>query len=169
MHPLHPSHHLMFTTMRSSRLLLLSGSLLALAACGGNADTGAGDTTTPAQGSASASGAGAAPTGELTPDAGGKIITVQMETDDAGNNKFDPADFDAKKGDVIRYTLKAGVHNVHFLADSNAGKTGLPAATQMLQLPGQTVDVKVDWAPGTYYYQCDPHALLGMKGHVRVQ
>ena len=157
--------------MLSKRIVLLSGSILALAACGKGADKGTTDTTGAAQGSAAAAPAGgAAPTGaELTPDAGGKVITVQMETDDAGNNKFDPADFEAKKGDVIRYTLKGGVHNVHFLADSNAGKTGLPAASQMLQLPGQTVDVKVDWAPGAYYYQCDPHALLGMKGHVRVQ
>ena len=32
----------------------------------------------------------------------------------------------------------------------------------------QTFDVKVTFAPGTYYYQCDPHALLGMKGHLKV-
>ena len=43
------------------------------------------------------------------------------------------------------------------------------AAGDMMQLPGQTYDVKVTWAPGTYYYQCDPHALLGMKGHLKVE
>ena len=158
--------------MLSKRIALLSGSLLALAACGGG-EKGTTDTTGAAQGSAAAApagGAAAAPTGaELTPDPGGKVITVQMETDEAGTNKFDPADFEAHKGDVIRYTLKSGVHNVHFVADSNAGKPGLPAASAMLQLPGQTVDIKVDWAPGTYYYQCDPHALLGMIGHVKVE
>ncbi|MFL5576746.1 MAG: plastocyanin/azurin family copper-binding protein [Gemmatimonadaceae bacterium] len=39
----------------------------------------------------------------------------------------------------------------------------------MLQLPGQTIDVKVNWAPGTHYFQCDPHAALGMVGHVKVE
>jgi plastocyanin len=29
--------------------------------------------------------------------------------------------------------------------------------------------VKVTWAPGSYYYQCDPHAALGMVGRVEVE
>jgi plastocyanin len=36
-------------------------------------------------------------------------------------------------------------------------------------MPGQTYDFKVLLEPGTYYFQCDPHALLGMKGHVKVE
>jgi plastocyanin len=60
------------------------------------------------------------------------------------------------------------VHNVNFLADSNPGKTGLPPMSGLLQLPGQTHDIAVSFAEGTYYYQCDPHAALGMKGHVKV-
>jgi plastocyanin len=113
--------------------------------------------------------ASAATTGEnLTPDAGGKIIEVQMLTDEQGNNKFEPAHIEARPGDVIRYSLKTGVHNVNFPADSNSGKSGLPAAGQLLQLPGQAYDVKVTWAPGSYYFHCDPHALLGMKGHLEV-
>jgi plastocyanin len=27
----------------------------------------------------------------------------------------------------------------------------------------------VTMAPGKYYFQCDPHAALGMKGHVEVE
>jgi plastocyanin len=107
--------------------------------------------------------------GEATPDAGGKIITVEMTSDEKGNY-FTPKKVEAKVGDVVRYTLKVGVHNVHFLPDSNPGKTGLPAPSDMLQLPGQTHDLKVAgaFAPGTYYFQCDPHALLGMQGHLIV-
>ena len=61
------------------------------------------------------------------------------------------------------------MHNVHFLADSNAGVPNLPEASDMLQLPGQTFDVPVNFAAGkTYYFQCDPHALLGMQGHLKV-
>ena len=158
-------------TNRISRLLLATtaGMLFTLSACGG--DKAATDTAQSAASTATDANAGAAAGGaqQLTPDAGGKVIDVQMLTDEQGNNKFDPNKFDAAKGDVIRYHLKTGVHNVHFLPDSNPGKTGLPAASELLQLPGQTHDVKVSFEPGTYYFQCDPHALLGMVGHVTVK
>jgi len=125
----------------------------------------------PAEGTGASASATATTTagGEQTPDAGGRVIPIEMLTDEQGNNVFRPADVTAKRGDVLRYTLVSGVHNVHFLADSNPGKPGLPAAGDMLQLNGQTYDVKVTWAPGRYYYQCDPHALLGMIGHVTIQ
>ena len=152
-------------TMKRPILTTSLAATALLAACGGSKN--AGDTTQAAGATTSAAATTAG--GEQTPDAGGKVITVQMMTDEAGQNRFDPAQIDAKKGDVIRYTLKVGVHNVHFLPDSNPGASGLPAApSDMLQLPGQTYDVKATWAPGTYYFQCDPHALLGMKGHVKV-
>jgi plastocyanin len=98
----------------------------------------------------------------------GKVITVQVTTDEKGNY-FSPAEIEAKEGDVLRFTLVTGVHNVHFLADSNAGKSGLPPASDMLQLPGQTYDVPLTFGEGTFYFQCDPHVALGMKGHVKVE
>ena len=107
--------------------------------------------------------------GPVQPAPGGKIITVEMITDEKGNNIFRPAEFEAHKGDVIRYSLVVGVHNVNFLPDSNAGVAGLPGQAPMLQMPGQTFDVLVTWDPGRYYFQCDPHALLGMIGHVKVE
>ena len=161
--------------MRMERLLLATSAALAFTlttACGKTEQREAQDSAqNPAAASDTGAGAGAGAGGsaQMTPDAGGKVIEVQMLTDEQGNNKFEPAHFDAAKGDVIRYTLKTGVHNAHFLPDSNPGKSGLPAAGPLLQLPGQTYDVKVSWEPGTYYYQCDPHALLGMKGHVTVK
>jgi plastocyanin len=142
-------------------------AVLALAACGGK-ETPASENAqqpAPAPAAAAASGFGE----NLTPDAGGKVIDVQLMTDDQGNNKFSPNDIEAHQGDVIRFTLKTGVHNVDFLPDSNTIKTGLPAASALLQLPGQTVDLKVVLAPGKYYFQCDPHAALGMKGRLEVE
>ena len=112
-----------------------------------------------------------APAGAATssgPAAGGKVIVVKLITDGT-SNRFEPNEIEAHKGDVIRYTLAVGVHNVHFLPDSNPGKTGLPPASDMLQLPGQTYDLPVTFAPGKYYFQCDPHALLGMQGHLKVE
>jgi plastocyanin len=133
---------------------------LAIAACARKESSGGTDSAAP-QGAASASSAPAAP-------ATGKVVVVELNSDAAGNY-FKPANFEAHRGDVIRFTLKSGVHNVHFLADSNAGKSNLPAASDMLQLPDQTLDIPVNFAPGTYYFQCDPHAALGMMGHVKVE
>ena len=142
----------------------------ALAAAGTLTVTACGGDRAPANETATSQPAGSATSasGPASPDAGGKTILVEMETDAAGVNKFEPAQVEAKRGDVIRFTLISGVHNVHFLPDSNPGKAGLPAAGALLQLPHQTYDVKVAWEPGRYYFQCDPHALLGMMGHVVV-
>jgi plastocyanin len=161
--------------MQMRRVLALATLVAAAtaAACKGGEQSGGASADTPA--AVSGTGGGAAPSsggnafGEQTPDAGGQIITVQMITDDKGN-RFEPAEISAKRGDVIRYTLQAGVHNVHFLADSNAGRSGFPTQpSELLQLPGQTQDVKVTFASGKYFFQCDPHAALGMVGHVNVQ
>jgi plastocyanin len=111
----------------------------------------------------------ATPGSPLTPAAGGKVIVVEMTTDAAGNNKFTPGDFEANRGDVMRFTLGSGVHNANFLADSNRTLTNAPAASPLLQLPGQTYDIAVDFPAGRYFLQCDPHALLGMVGHVTVK
>ena len=98
----------------------------------------------------------------------GDTIIVEAWTDGTGNY-FKPNKIEAHPGDVLRYVLKVGVHNVHFLPDSNEVKTGLPPASEMLQLPGQTYDVAVTMPAGKYYFQCDPHAALGMKGHLEVE
>ena len=132
-------------------------------ACGGGETQPAADTM-----QMPAPAAAAAPAGPQTPDAGGRIDTVGMYTD-ADGNYFKPKDFTVHQGDVIRFVLGSGVHNASFPADSNAGATGLPAASDYLQLPGQTYDVKVTFKPGTYFYQCDAHALLGMVGHITVE
>lgn len=105
------------------------------------------------------------------PDAAatGDVITVEMITDETGSY-YKPKEFEAHPGDIIRFTLTVGVHNAHFVADSNAGVSNLPPATEMLQLPGQSVDVIVPNAPGKrLFFQCDPHAALGMIGYVKVE
>ena len=134
-------------------VLALTAAVL-LAACGGKSDT-----ATPA-----AAGTPAA----AAPSATGKIITIEMISD-ANGNRFVPAEVEAHRGDVLRFSVTVGVHNVNFLPDSNAAVQNLPAASDMLQLPGQTFDVPVTFAAGkTYYFQCTPHALLGMQGHLKV-
>lgn len=98
----------------------------------------------------------------------GRIIRIEMVTDEKGNY-FSPAKVEAHRGDVLRFVLRTGVHNVHFLPDSNPGKTGLPPASDFLQLPGQEWDLPVTLAEGHYVFQCDPHAALGMIGRLEVE
>jgi plastocyanin len=152
-----PNHN----PLHSMRVLAL-GALFVLAGCKGA------EQTKPADSSPSAAPSAPGPSGEVTPAPGGKVVVVEMVTDET-SSRFSPSEFEVHKGDVIRYTLKVGVHNVNFLPDSNTIKTGLPATSEMLQLPGQTHDILVTMAPGKYYFQCDPHAALGMKGHVEVE
>ncbi len=157
--------------MRSSRIacrpevIVFAVALLGLA-CGG--DQKAATEKAPAA-AAAAPSAVTFSTSPLSPDPGGKVVTVELYSDAIGNY-FKPAEVHAKPGDVIRYTLKVGVHNVHFLADSNAGRSSYPQLpSDMLQLPGQTLDFAVKMPAGSYYFQCDPHVALGMKGHLIVQ
>ena len=142
--------------MRNNLTLLLG--VATLFACGKGEKTSAADTAS----------ANASTGGEAKPAAGGKVIVVEA-TSDAKGNYFTPNDIEAHRGDILRFTLKVGVHNVNFLPDSNAGKAGLPPASEMLQLPGQTIDIPVNFEKGKYYFQCDPHAALGMKGHLEVE
>jgi plastocyanin len=153
----------MYARQKLALFLAVFGTTV-LAACGGSGgDAGGDSTSSPSPAAQPATG------GPQTPDLGGKVIVVEMMTDAEGNNKFSPNEFEAHQGDVIRFTLVQGVHNAHFVADSSPGVQGLPAVGQLLQVPGQTEDVKVTWAPGRYFFQCDPHALLGMVGRVEVE
>lgn len=131
--------------------------------CGGK-EKAASDQTSAPSASATPSTTAGGPTATPT----GKVVVVTLSSDEKGNY-FEPAKFEVHRGDVIRFTLKTGVHNVHFLPDSNPGKVNLPPPSDMLQLPGQTLDMPVNLAPGKYYFQCDPHAATGMMGHVEVE
>ena len=92
-----------------------------------------------------------------------------MTSDVAGVNRFSPSAIEAHLGDTLRFTLRTGVHNVHFHADKNPPGAALPRAGPILQFPGQTYDVEVTWQKGTYVFMCHPHASSGMEGSVEVR
>ncbi len=138
-----------------------AAAALLLVACGGEkaatTDSAAGGASTPS----------AAPSDAPKPT--GTVITIEMITDETGNY-FKPKKIEAKPGDVLKFVLVAGVHNVHFLADSNPGVPNLPPVSMFAQLPGQEILVPVNFKAGkSYYFQCDPHALLGMVGKLEVE
>jgi plastocyanin len=135
------------------------GLTVALGACGTQGDAVAKEAA-PAAPEAGA----AAPSVAAT----GTVIDVKLITDEKGNY-FEPAQISAKQGDVIRFTLVSGVHNVSFPAANNANASNLPETSPYLQLPGQTHDLLVELPAGEYAFQCDPHAALGMVGTLTVQ
>ncbi len=102
------------------------------------------------------------------PQAAGRVIEVRMVTDEKGNY-FDPAEITAKQGDVLRFRLVTGVHNVSFSATGDAGGAGLPQPSSLLDSAGQTLDVPVRLAPGEYAFRCDPHMPFEMVGKLTVQ
>lgn len=164
--------------MKTNTLWKLSalGMIAFAAACGEKKaeQTTTGETTAAPAESAAPTGA-AAPATEavgatVTPDPGGKVIDVHMKTTQGGaSGVFEPADFTAKKGDVIRFINDGGAaHNVNFQIDQNAGNASLPGPSPYMTGAGQSWEMKVDMAPGTYPYHCDPHAVTGMKGVMTV-
>jgi plastocyanin len=100
----------------------------------------------------------------------GTVHTVRMTTTQGGaSGTFEPANLTVKKGDVIKYVSEGNAaHNVSFPADQNPGKSNLPGVGPY-KTNGETYELQVAMDPGTYNYQCDPHAAMGMKGTLTVQ
>ena len=95
------------------------------------------------------------------PAATGNIIEVKMITDDKGNY-YEPAAIHAETGDVLRFTIVSGVHNVNFLPDSNAGKQGLPPASELLQ---RMDDARKEFSDddAERHAQCDPEGEVPLE------
>jgi plastocyanin len=60
----------------------------------------------------------------------------------------------------IKVEDKASIHNFHLIGPGLNKKTGI-------SFTGETTWT-IKLKPGTYTYQCDPHASSGMKGHFKV-
>ncbi|HEV2148647.1 MAG TPA: plastocyanin/azurin family copper-binding protein [Longimicrobiaceae bacterium] len=138
------------------------GMLAFVAACGG-AEAPAAE--------ASSAAVPAAATVEAAAPAGveGNVVEVKMISTPNGSGIFEPAEITVRKGDVLRFVTDGGsAHNVSFPAAENAGASNLPPASSYIMAAGQSVDVPVTMGAGSYTYQCDPHAMMGMKGKVNV-
>jgi plastocyanin len=89
---------------------------------------------------------------------------VQVTVGAEGEMRFEPDTVTLHRDDVVRFVAFSGVHNVHFPKEANPGAAHLPAVSDWLLREGDHYELKVELAPGTYHFQCDPHALMGMKG-----
>lgn len=137
--------------MRFGRGVLAVLGLAVVAACGA-----AGDAAT-VEGSRAA--------GPTVP-ATGTVVEVKMMS--IGGEKFGPEELTVRRGDVVRFVLESGVHNVSFPASENPSGVSLPDASPYLQVPGQYHDVFIDFPAGEYTFHCDPHVFLGMVGTLTV-
>lgn len=144
------------------------GMLALAAACGGGGDEKAPETSPPD----AASPAPPPSSPEATAATGqGQVHEVRaVTTQNGASGVFEPANITVRKGDTIRWiTDGAAAHNVSFPPAENAGAANLPGPGPYLTTAGQTYDIQVNMDPGTYNYQCDPHAVTGMKGTITVQ
>jgi plastocyanin len=144
------------TLSRTMGFAMLSTALFA-GACGGT-DAPA-NTAVAAEPAVSAAAAPA-------PATAGDVVEVKMIS--GRGEVFEPADITVKRGDVVRFVLVSGVHNVSFPARQNPGGITLPKSSPYLQAPGQSYDLTVDLPAGQYHYQCDPHVAMGMVGTITV-
>lgn len=148
------------------------GMLAFVAACGGGDKPAEGGEQGAAPAGGATAEAPAAPAGEAAaPATQGTVHTVRMVTTQGGaSGQFEPADLTVKKGDIVRFVNDGGAqHNASFPAADNPGAANLPQATPYLAAAEQTADVQITMDAGTYTYQCDPHAAMGMKGKITVQ
>lgn len=153
------------TRMRTMFVLPALGLLALTAACGG----GDNQTQAPATDAPAAAPAAEAPAAAPAAATGADVKLHMATTQGGASGVFEPATLTVKKGDVLVLTSDGvAMHNLSFNTPENAGKAGLPAPTPYLSA-GQEVRVPVTMDPGTYTFQCDPHATLGMKGTLTVQ
>jgi plastocyanin len=93
---------------------------------------------------------------------------VEVRMTSIGGEKFGPEELTVRRGDVVRFVLESGVHNVSFPAAENPDGVRLPETSPYLQVPGQHHDVLIDLPAGEYTFHCDPHVFLGMVGKLTV-
>jgi plastocyanin len=145
------------------------GMLAFAAACGGS-DAPASEGADAAASASPAAEATAPAAEQAAPAARGNVVEVKMvSTNNGASGVFEPAEINVKKGDVVRFVSGGGsAHNVSFPAAENAGASNLPGASPYVTTAGQSVDVQVTMDAGSYNFQCDPHAMMGMKGKLNV-
>jgi plastocyanin len=130
--------------------MLVGVLLFAASSCGGD-DSSSSDGTTEA--STTSEGAGSA-AGTLKGETGpGFTIEVSMNGEDAESVPAGTYTLDVED--------KSEMHNFHLIGP------GVDEEVTDLAFVGEkTVEVTLE--PGTYTYQCDPHAAQGMKGTFEV-
>jgi manganese oxidase len=102
-----------------------------------------------------------------------RVIDVAIH-DDGGRLRFEPADIEVRRGDVVRWTMGDATmpHNVEFVR--NAAPDGVELGDTWigpyLMKAGESYELVVDerFRDGTYRFVCSPHVAMGMSGTMTV-
>ena len=132
-------------------VLAVAALTLGMTACGGDDSSSSDDTTTEATSTD--------PTGSRS--GGAASGTLQGETGPGFTIEVSQNGADAESVKAGTYTLdvedKSDMHNFHLIGP------GVDEEVTDVGFVGEK-SVTVTLEPGTYTYQCDPHAASGMKG-----
>lgn len=101
-----------------------------------------------------------------------RTIVVTMK-DDGNQLRFEPANVEVRRGDVIRF-VQEGVmpHNVQLVRNSapSGVDVGEYWSGPYLAKQGEVYEMEIDerFADGEYEYVCVPHLAMGMQGSITV-
>lgn len=132
--------------------------VLVASACGGGSSSSGGETTTPEATST---------TEAMTTTEGGPSTSAELDGEVGPGFEIEVKQRgeDAESVKAGTYTLKvedkADIHNFHLVGP------GVDQEVTSVPFEGEKT-VTVTLEPGTYTYQCDPHASQGMKGTFEV-
>jgi plastocyanin len=132
--------------------------VLVASACGGGSSSAGGETTTTEATST---------TGAMTTTEGGPSTSAELDGEVGPGFEIEVKQHgeDAESVKAGTYTLKvedkADIHNFHLIGP------GVDQEVTSVPFEGEKT-VTVTLEPGTYTYQCDPHASQGMKGTFEV-
>jgi plastocyanin len=139
--------------------VVLVGAMLAfgVSACGGDDSSSADETTTEAtttEGTTTSEGGGGGASGTLEGETGpGFEIEVRQNGEDVESM--------AAGSYTLKVEDKSDMHNFHLIGP------GVDEEVTEVPFVGEK-SITVTLLPGTYTYQCDPHAAQGMKGTFEV-
>jgi plastocyanin len=156
-------------TRRTIIAVILAATLvLAAAACGGDDEASSGGTTeaTTTEGTTTEGTTTEGTTTEGTTTGGGSAAgELEGETGPGFTIEVKMNGEDAESVPAGTYTLKvedkSDMHNFHLIGPGVDN-----VVTEVAFVGDKTVTVTLQ--PGTYTYQCDPHAASGMKGTFEV-
>jgi len=135
-----------FTNVHRGMLLV---TLFLVVGVAGTACSKSSSTTSPAV---------ASPAGSAQVSAGGGGVTLEQGLGDA--LVFTPTKLTVKQGDTITVSNVGTMPHTFTVTDQSI---------RAVNTPGQSKQVKIDLAPGTYAFVCTYHAASGMTGTLVVK
>jgi manganese oxidase len=117
--------------------------------------------------------AGCARDGKAAVDGEARVVEVRM-MDEGGVMKFEPANIDVRRGDVVKFVLDGTMpHNVQFVRNTAPANVEIGDywVGPFLSKPGEVYEIAIDdrFIDGAYDFVCAPHVAMNMTGTLNVR